>query len=929
MRSTSAFPHRASFSAPTTSRDVVSSDTTTPIFTALVAAIEQHDETQLMSLLAQTSMRQKLNIHLPDGDTLLHKAVEFGNANIVKALLDADADPWIADIRKKDNSGGGYCNTPLHSAVKISGKNGNANIVDLLVQKSLKKEKGLGNQHNGDKETPLFIAADNGNVEALKSLLKDPNIKPDITCDRQVVEKETDHEGITKDVRKTFQWSPLHVAVEDRISVEPGHLDCAMELLKKGARHERKKTALHLSAQHGNVELLRSSINIEKAKGTLEESLRVKEVSQGVTPFLYAVNSGELDCVQLLLNEGADFTDVDNNEKNALHVAAAGGNIVNFSHLLIFAKERLDQESFNNFINARNLFNESPLATAQSHNQSGIVKQLIREGVDPRHLYGEQESIFNHAANEGQLEIIQSVLEMIEDNGINKKIAEHIKEAFLTVDREGYTPFLDAVSGCDEKMLTLMLKNGASLTDRAPKGANVFHFVAKNTNIHVAQQLVNEVEKQSVSEGNSTSLTRAMLNEKYANEATPLFSAAIHDSHDNVRLFIQCGADPKIIQSADDRDHSVIDLAADRGRDKTMQTALTMLGDGSIAPETATSLKEALFSVNSDGCSPFLLACQTCNSDTLKLMVKHGCSIEDTRPGGGNVLCFSAINTNDGTFQVILNAIDELGKKAEDPAAFKHEFFNKRMENGLVPLAYHVDHDRLENVIQLLSMGAVPQSIYKKIGSETEPLFIENLFHRIVFNKQDEMMQSLLEIIKKDSFSSEQTKNLRDAFQEKNHQGDSPLLMAAELCEPEILKVMVKHGASLDALNNNGETALHTAAKGNRGDNLKTLIVLAKGQGLDQQLLSHTNRNFLTPFLSAASLGCADSIRCLIAEFNVDLFQSNNVGQNALHLAAVDGHSDAIKVLLPHAKKTQCLKELLLATDEKGFTAFDLAVKQR
>lgn len=92
-------------------------------------------------------------------------------------------------------------------------------------------------------------------------------------------------------------------------------------LLEKGAdpdlQNSSKSTALHYAASKGHEEVL-----LEILKSAGKPNLEVKDAS-GSTPLGRAASRGNMGCVKLLIQQGADVCAADNDGNTALHLAVA------------------------------------------------------------------------------------------------------------------------------------------------------------------------------------------------------------------------------------------------------------------------------------------------------------------------------------------------------------------------------------------------------------------------------------------------------------------------------------------------------------------------------------------------------------------------------------------------------------------------------
>ena len=129
-----------------------------------------------------------------DGDTPLHVACLYGHADIVRALLEKNADPRVTD-----GDGG----TPLHDA----SAGGHLNIVKMLVERireirEIRAADAAGpadvssfvNARDGDGETPLHLAT-RGEHGPVDTFLLSHGVRAEIKSDAGLVAREYATEG--------------------------------------------------------------------------------------------------------------------------------------------------------------------------------------------------------------------------------------------------------------------------------------------------------------------------------------------------------------------------------------------------------------------------------------------------------------------------------------------------------------------------------------------------------------------------------------------------------------------------------------------------------------------------------------------------------------------------------------------------------------
>ena len=192
-----------------------------------------------------------------EGETSLHRAALFGEADAARALLDAGAD-----VNARDDDG----DTPLHRAIR----NGHVKVARALLDAGADADA-----RSKDDATPLYLAILNGHVKFARALLD---------------------AGADADARGYNGNTPLCLAIRD------GHVKFARALLDAGAdanaRDDDGDTPLHWAAGKGHVEVVRALLDAgadANARG-----------DDGDTPLRLAAGKGHVEVVRALLDAGAD-----------------------------------------------------------------------------------------------------------------------------------------------------------------------------------------------------------------------------------------------------------------------------------------------------------------------------------------------------------------------------------------------------------------------------------------------------------------------------------------------------------------------------------------------------------------------------------------------------------------------------------------------
>ncbi len=127
-------------------------------------------------------------------------------------------------------------------------------------------------------------------------------------------------------------------------------------------------------------------------------------------------------------------------------------------------------------------------------------------------------------------------------------------------------------------------------------------------------------------------------------------------------------------------------------------------------------------------------------------------------------------------------------------------------------------------------------------------------------------------------------------FNPKPHR--SLVHMAAASGHPEAMKLLLDHGAAIDAEDEYEYTALNWAAS--RGCTPMLRVLLRYGADIN-----HMPRDNFTPLRDACTEGCADTVRLLLKKGA----RVSEGGSNPLNLATLKGFATTTKVLLEHGVK--------------------------
>ncbi len=266
--------------------------------TALQMAIAS-GQTNLVRMITQTN--QKAANPKDVLITPLHTAALFGNIDSIEILLAAKADPNAKDYEGK---------TPLHLAIQTN----NIPTVKILIDKT-----NLSSQDNHG-TTPLIEAVKMGEVDVVSMLLN------------------ADTQGKALDLRDSEGYNAIYWSVVSQ------KLDIFQFLINSGIsvipqkKDDTFTTLLHVAARAGAPEFLE----------LLRKSDANQKDSHNTTPLLSTVkalkhdenNAKHLECMRLLLAQGADPNAMDKTE-SCIHFCVKNGFV---DALLILLQAEADPD---------------------------------------------------------------------------------------------------------------------------------------------------------------------------------------------------------------------------------------------------------------------------------------------------------------------------------------------------------------------------------------------------------------------------------------------------------------------------------------------------------------------------------------------------------------------------------------------------------
>lgn len=336
----------------------------------------------------------------PNGYTRLHIAIQDGKDNIVTVLLNAKANPNLQTD---------WGEASLHFAVKKS--NSSKNIVKMLLDNGA--QPNLQIKYLG--KTPLYIAVEHKvDKDIIKMLLEagaNPNIKNThgetpyyvaMTQKNDIIEEMLINAGAVVPLDSYKLKKILKLIIKQGFTTAKKQKKFSIDV-----EDTERNTLLHLAVKQDNLiavqELLTNGANVNA------------ENIDWNTPLHLAVQKGNVAILQVLLTNGANVNAENKDQNTPLHLVVQKDN-------LEIAQLLLDKDANPNKFNKKEL---SPLHIAAMYGNQKIVQLLLDKGALDISRFGHGEKPSDIA--DRRLSQTKDPYGQVQDKENNKKFSEIVR----------------------------------------------------------------------------------------------------------------------------------------------------------------------------------------------------------------------------------------------------------------------------------------------------------------------------------------------------------------------------------------------------------------------------------------------------------------------------------------------------------------------
>nr|XP_058949946.1 ankyrin-1-like [Pocillopora verrucosa] len=718
--------------------------------------------------------------------------------------------------------------------------------------------------------TPLMDAALNGNVKAVKSIMKrgaDPSLMDNRgwnTLHHAAQSGDTDiisliHTHLPNIEPKTGEgYTPLMVAAFC------GNLHAVKWFLEKGAtvacESNKGWNTLHYAAQGGDTDII-SLIHTHLPK------IEPKS-GEGETPLMVAAFCSNLNAVKWFIEKGETVACEGNKGWNTLHYAAQGGDtdIISLIHTHLPNIESTTDEG------------ETPLMVAAFCGNLHAVKWFLEKGATVACESNNGWNTLHFAAQGGDTDIISLIHTHLPN--IEPKSGE------------GETPLMVAAFTGKLHAVKWFIEKGATVACESNNGWNTLHYAAQGGDTDIISLIHTHLPN---------------IEPKSGEGETPLMVAAFCSNLHAVKWFIEKG---ETVACEGNKGWNTLHFAAQGG-------------DTDIISLIHTHLPN-IESRTDEGETPLMVAAFCGNLHAVKWFLEKGATVASESNNGWNTLHFAAQGGDTDIISLIhthLPNIEPKSGEGETPlmvAAFTGKLHAVKwfIEKGATVACesnrgwntlHHAAQGGDTDIISLIHTHL--PNIESKTGEGHTPLMVAAFcgkLHAVKWflekgatvacenNRGWNTLHYAAQGGDTDIISLIHT-HLPN-IESKSGEGDTPLMVAAFCGNFHAVKWFLEKGATVTSVESNGWNILHCAAQGSDPDTIDLILTHLPD-------IESKTANGETPLIIAVLHGKLQGVKCLL-ERGANPSAKDNDGQGSLH-HALSSDSDIFDLLLSHVPRSE------------------------
>ena len=769
-------------------------------------------------------------MHYKLGFTPLHNAIRENNSEKLKRLIKKTSDVNI--IKDKFNQ------SPLHYACICN----RPELVEILITNGANVNIKVETRPLLDyvlTELPYKLAS----TDILGVRRATPaTIKKCLELAKLIVEKKANTDisitssediSITGDSLLTYVMQFYFSTEQD--DLKQSYFELIKSIIKQGGAGIKKSNAHNITPLQYAI----NGKNNELIKLLIENGIDVNTKTQSGDPILHLVIN-DLELAEFLIEKGADVNARDRYEKTALHLAAQNNNFELFKLLIQNGAD----------VNARDRYEKTALHLAAQNNNFELFKLLIQNGanINDKDILDSRNSLY-YAIKYNNFEMIEFIIQNGADINItttikqkitalhlaalyhNVKLAKFLIEKininardslertplhFATVkknrnldlpeflirngahihakDHNNKTPLHYALNKNNTEFIKLLIEKGADINTTDEKGNTALHLATQNNDLELTKFLIQK---------------GADVNAKDSSKNPPLHYAAMKDNIAFMQLLIENGADVNISLEELRHIQYIDEPTRFRVAIKTQSLLLwvmKMKGGDQLA-KLIIEKGADINTTDEKGNTALHLATQNNDLELTKFLIQKGADVNAKDSSKNPPLHYAAMKDNIAFMQLLIEngadvniSLEELRhiQYIDGPTRFRVAI---KTQSLLLWVMKMKGGDQLAKLI--IEKGADVKTTKDKDG--------ETPLHCAVAFNSSELVELLL---KKGAY-----------INAKNHKGKTPLSYAIFNKNTELIKLLLENGAEAHVKDIYGNTPIQKTLKGNFSEEINNLIL--------------------------------------------------------------------------------------------------------
>ncbi|XP_011500154.1 PREDICTED: serine/threonine-protein phosphatase 6 regulatory ankyrin repeat subunit B-like [Ceratosolen solmsi marchali] len=859
-----------------------------------------------------------------DNYNALHISAMFSREDVVKLLLSKrGVDPYAP--------GGPRQQTAVH--LVASRQTGTATSILRVLLAAAGRDIRL--KADGKGKIPLLLAVEAGNQSMCRELLSQQ--APDQL-------KATTPSGDTA----------LHLAARRR------DVDMVRILVDYGASVDMQngtgQTALHIASAEGDETLVKYFYGVRASAAITDDLDR--------TPMHLAAENGHASIIELLADKfKASIFERTKDGSTLMHIASLNGH--SECATMLFKKGV--------YLHMPNKKGARSIHTAAKYGHVGIISTLLQRGEKVDATTNDNYTALHIAVESAKPAVVETLLgygaEVHVRGGKLRETPLHIAARVPDGDRcalmllksgagpnlatdDGQTPVHVAASHGNLAALKLLLEDGGDPMFKSKNGETPLHLACRGCRAEVVPHLIEFVREKKGADV-ATNYVNSLTFEgasalHYAAQIEPTEVLTLGDDRAIIRALLEGGAD--VSMQTKQAQESAFHHCALAGNNEVLSEMISHM--------SATEVQKALNRQSAVGWTPLLIAAHRGHMDIVNNLLENHARVDVFDLEGRSALHLAAehgyLEVCDALLanKAFINSKSRVGRTALHLAAMNG---NTHLVRFLVQ-----DHGAAIDVLTLrkqtplhLAAGAGQLLVCKlllELGASIDATDDQGQkpIHAAAMNNYAEVAQlflqrhpSLVMACTKDGNTCAHIAAMQgsvrviEELMKFDRQGvisarnklteATPLQLAAEGGHAEVVRALVRAGASCADENRAGFTAVHLAAQHGHGQVLEVMRS-------SQSLRISSKKLGVTALHVAAYFGQADTVRELLTHVPGTVKSDpptggslvgelgSESGMTPLHLAAYSGNENVVRLLLNSAGV-----QVEAATTENGFNPLHLA----